>query len=320
MKNIENKLTVYFRHGFWYKGRKNMRKFWGLVLFGLLFANNTLAAGVTDAGLRRENCSQVIDNPESMFGWMDEAVSFLKLYEYSPYKEKKEGDVACATSEYLYYKTTGSVATHPGRRIKTCITCPSGYGIATVMAINESWDCLITYDICVERPTCPSECPSQTEWTSISTGMEAKCLIQSGVGGCMKRCKEGYYQTWKRWELGDFPGDITCKPCPENAVPCTTDLDGNRIKCEQNYYRIDNAPSTSSYVDMECIRCPYYGAVPTVTSGTGATSVNRCYVPNTQHMRDGAGNEFRFKSNCYYTGDYDPDGNYPVSTHPKPID
>lgn len=300
-----------------------MRKFWGLSLFGLFIfcANNAFAAGVTDAGLNRaNNCSQVIDNPESMIGWMDEAVSFLKLYEYSPYKEKKEGDVACATSEYLYYETTGPVATKPGRRIKTCITCPSGYGIATVMAINESWDCLITYDICVERPTCPSECPSQTEWTSISTGMEAKCLIQSGVGGCMKRCKEGYYQTWKRWELGDFPGDITCKPCPENAVPCTTDLDGNRIKCEQNYYRIDNAPSTSSYVDMECIRCPYYGAVPTVTAGTGATSVNKCYVPNTQHMRDSAGNEFRFKSNCYYTGDYDPDGNYPVSTHPKPID
>ncbi len=299
-----------------------MRKFWVLSLFGLFIfcANNAFAAGVTDAGLRSANCSQVIDNPESMIGWFEETVSLLKLYEYSPYKEKKEGDVACATSEYLYYKTTGPAATTPGRRIKTCITCPSGYGIATVMAINESWDCLITYDICVERPTCPSECPSQTEWTSISTGMEARCLIQSGVGSCMKRCKEGYYQTWKRWELGEFPGTITCKPCPENAVPCTTDLDGNRITCEQNYYRIDNAPSTSSYVDMECIRCPYYGAVPTVTSGTGATSVNRCYVPNTQHMRDAAGNEFRFKSNCYYTGDYDPDGNYPVSTHPKPID
>ena len=296
-----------------------MRKFWGLSLFGLFIfcANNAFAAGVTDAELYTGvNCSQIIDPPSSVIGWMDENVSFLELYEYSPYKEK-EGDVACATWEYLYYETTGPTATTPGRRIKTCITCPSGYGIATVMAINDPWDCLITYDICVDTPTCPSECPSQTEWTSISTGMEAKCLIQSGEGLCMERCKEGYYQAWKR---PDLPGTLTCKPCPENAVHCTAELEWSNVKCEQNYYLIDNASSTSSYVSLECIRCPYYGAVPTVTSGTGATSVNRCYVPNSQHMRDGAGNEFRFKSNCYYTGDYDPDGNYPVSTHPKPID
>ena len=302
-----------------------MRKFWVLSLFGLFIfcANNAFAAGVTDAGLSRYNC--VEEHPTSsveLVQWVhDENVSLLKLYEYSPYKQK-EGDVDCATSEYLYYSSSFPASISPGYRMKTCITCPSGYGIATVMAINQTWDCLITYDICVDTPTCPSECPSQTEWTSISTGMEAKCLIQSGVGGCMKRCKEGYYQTWKgRWDFEhDWPGSFRCQKCPENALPCTGSLDGDLIKCEQNYYRIDKASSTSSYVNMECIRCPYYGAVPTVTAGTGATSVNRCYVPNTQHMRDIAGNEFRFKSNCYYTGDYDPDGNYPVSTHPKPID
>ena len=279
-----------------------MRKFWGLVLFGLLFANNALAAAVIDAGQDSiANCSQIIDPPSSMAGWTKENVSFLVLYEDSPHKEK-EGDVACATSEFLFYETTGPTATTPGRYIESCITCPSGYGGAIVMAINKSWDCLITYDICVDTPTCPSECPSQTEW---------------------KRCKEGYYQTWKgRWDFEhDWPGSFRCQKCPENAVPCTAGLvDGYQIECEQNYYRVDKAPSTSSYVNMECIRCPYYGAVPTVTAGTGATSVNRCYVPNTQHMRDGDGNEFRFKSNCYYTGDYDPDDNNPGSIHPKPID
>ena len=305
-----------------------MRKFWGLSLFGLFIfcANNAFAAGVTDAGLRSANCSQVIDNPESMIGWFEETVSLLKLYEYSPYKEKKEGDVACATSEYLYYKTTGPAATTPGRRIKTCITCPSGYGIATVMAINESWDCLITYDICVERPTCPSECPSQTEWTSISTGMEAICLIQSGVGSCMKRCKEGYYQTWKgRWDFEhDWPGSLRCQKCPANSVHCEPGTEGHSgeigltmFKCEKNYYRVDKNSSTSSYVNYECQHCPSYASVPTVTAGTGATSVNQCYVPNTQHMRDAAGNEFRFSDKCYYTGTYTPGGMMQI--YPKPI-
>ena len=69
-----------------------MRKFWGLSLFGLFIfcANNAFAAGVKDAGLSYSTCSQVIDNPESMIGWFEETVSLLKLYEYSPYKEKKK--------------------------------------------------------------------------------------------------------------------------------------------------------------------------------------------------------------------------------------
>lgn len=296
-----------------------MRKFWGLVLFGLLFANNAFAViGIEDGGTNPSStCTKWTGACSSSH---QENFQSMEIVAGDSDTDSLYGDVACKTSESACY--TSSLMSPNYWYIESCLSCPAGYELAVVVAKdknNHMRDCKITYKVCVEA-TCPSECPSETEWTSISTGMEAKCLIQSGVGGCMKRCKEGYYQTWKRWELGDFPGDITCKPCPENAVPCTTDLDGNRIKCEQNYYRIDNAPSTSSYVDMECIRCPYYGAVPTVTSGTGATSVNRCYVPNTQHMRDGAGNEFRFKSNCYYTGDYDPDGNYPVSTHPKPID
>ena len=296
-----------------------MRKFWGLVLFGLLFANNAFAViGIEDGGTNPSStCTKWTGACSSSH---QENFQSMEIVAGDSDTDSLYGDVACKTSESACY--TSSLMSPNYWYIESCLSCPAGYELAVVVAKdrnNHIRDCKITYKVCVEA-TCPSECPSETEWTSISTGMEAKCLIQSGVGGCMKRCKEGYYQTWKRWELGDFPGDITCKPCPENAVPCTTDLDGNRIKCEQNYYRIDNAPSTSSYVDMECIRCPYYGAVPTVTSGTGATSVNRCYVPNTQHMRDGAGNEFRFKSNCYYTGDYDPDDNNPVSIYPKPID
>ena len=306
-----------------------MRKFWVLSLFGLFIfcANNAFAAGVTDAGLSRYNC--VEEHPTSsveLVQWVhDENVSLLKLYEYSPYKQK-EGDVDCATSEYLYYSSSFPASISPGYRMKTCITCPSGYGIATVMAINQTWDCLITYDICVDTPTCPSECPSQTEWTSISTGMEAKCLIQSGVGGCMKRCKEGYYQTWKgRWDFEhDWPGSFRCQKCPANSVHCEPGTEGHSgeigltmFKCEKNYYRVDKNLSTSSYVNYECQHCPSYASVPTVTSGTGATSVNRCYVPNTQHMRDAAGNEFRFSDKCYYTGTYTPGGMMQI--YPQPI-
>lgn len=283
-----------------------MRKFWGLSLFGLFIfcANNAFAAvGVDDGGQSPYVCSEL-----SCSGFVttdDTSVT---------------GGQNCAASESLCYgsKPPSGVV---GYNYKTtsCTSCPNGYVMDTVTQTStNARDCVVTYQTCLKQNICPSECPSQTEWTSISTEMEAKCLIQSGEALCMERCKEGYYQTWKRWE--QKPGSLRCKKCPENAVPCTADLDGNRLKCEQNYYRVDNAPSTSSYVNMECIRCPYYAAVPTVTAGTGATSVNQCYVPNTQHMRDGVGNEFRFKSNCYYTGDYDPDGNNPVSTQPKPID
>ena len=297
-----------------------MRKFWGLVLFGLLFANNAFAViGIEDGGTNPSStCTKWTGACSSSH---QENFQSMEIVASDSDTDSLYGDVACKTSESACY--TSSLMSPNYWYIESCLSCPAGYELAVVVAKdknNHIRDCKITYKVCVEA-TCPSECPSETEWTSISTGMEAKCLIQSGVGGCMKRCKEGYYQTWKRWDFEhDWPGSLRCQKCPENAVPCTADLDGNRIKCEQNYYRIDNAPSTSSYVDMECIRCPYYGAVPTVTTGTGATSVNQCYVPNTQHMRDGAGNEFRFKSNCYYTGDYDPDGDHLVSTHPKPID
>ena len=297
-----------------------MRKFWGLVLFGLLFANNAFAViGIEDGGTNPSStCTKWTGACSSSH---QENFQSMEIVAGDSDTDSLYGDVACKTSESACY--TSSLMSPNYWYIESCLSCPAGYELAVVVAKdknNHIRDCKITYKVCVEA-TCPSECPSETEWTSISTGMEAKCLIQSGVGGCMKRCKEGYYQTWKRWDFEhDWPGSLRCQKCPENAVPCTADLDGNRIKCEQNYYRIDNAPSTSSYVDMECIRCPYYGAVPTVTTGTGATSVNQCYVPNTQHMRDGAGNEFRFKSNCYYTGDYDPDGDHLVSTHPKPID
>lgn len=297
-----------------------MRKFWGLVLFGLLFANNAFAViGIEDGGTNPSStCTKWTGACSSSH---QENFQSMEIVAGDSDTDSLYGDVACKTSESACY--TSSLMSPNYWYIESCLSCPAGYELAVVVAKdknNHIRDCKITYKVCVEA-TCPSECPSETEWTSISTGMEAKCLIQSGVGGCMKRCKEGYYQTWKRWDFEhDWPGSLRCQKCPENAVPCTADLDGIQIECEQNYYRIDNAPSTSSYVDMECIRCPYYGAVPTVTAGTGATSVNRCYVPNTQHMRDIAGNEFRFKSNCYYTGDYDPDGNHLVSTHPKPID
>ena len=298
-----------------------MRKFWGLVLFGLLFANNAFAViGIEDGGTNPSStCTKWTGACSSSH---QENFQSMEIVAGDSDTDSLYGDVACKTSESACY--TSSLMSPNYWYIESCLSCPDGYELAVVVAKdrnNHIRDCKITYKVCVEA-TCPSECPSQTEWTSISTGMEAKCVIQSGVGGCMKRCKDGYYQTWKgRWDFEhDWPGSFRCQKCPENAVPCTGNLDGDMIKCEQNYYRIDKASSTSSYVNMECIRCPYYGAVPTVTAGTGATSVNRCYVPNTQHMRDGAGNEFRFKSNCYYTGDYDPDGNYPVSTHPKPID
>ena len=298
-----------------------MRKFWGLVLFGLLFANNAFAViGIEDGGTNPSStCTKWTGACSSSH---QENFQSMEIVAGDSDTDSLYGDVACKTSESACY--TSSLMSPNYWYIESCLSCPAGYELAVVVAKdknNHIRDCKITYKVCVEA-TCPSECPSETEWTSISTGMEAKCVIQSGVGGCMKRCKDGYYQTWKgRWDFEhDWPGSFRCQKCPENAVPCTGNLDGDMIKCEQNYYRIDNASSTSSYVNMECIRCPYYGAVPTVTAGTGATSVNRCYVPNTQHMRDGAGNEFRFKSNCYYTGDYDPDGNYPVSTHPKPID
>ena len=298
-----------------------MRKFWGLVLFGLLFANNAFAViGIEDGGTNPSStCTKWTGACSSSH---QENFQSMEIVAGDSDTDSLYGDVACKTSESACY--TSSLMSPNYWYIESCLSCPAGYELAVVVAKdknNHIRDCKITYKVCVEA-TCPSECPSETEWTSISTGMEAKCVIQSGVGGCMKRCKDGYYQTWKgRWDFEhDWPGSFRCQKCPENAVPCTGNLDGDMIKCEQNYYRIDNASSTSSYVNMECIRCPYYGAVPTVTAGTGATRVNRCYVPNTQHMRDGAGNEFRFKSNCYYTGDYDPDGNYPVSTHPKPID
>ena len=297
-----------------------MRKFWGLVLFGLLFANNAFAViGIEDGGTNPSStCTKWTGACSSSH---QENFQSMEIVAGDSDTDSLYGDVACKTSESACY--TSSLMSPNYWYIESCLSCPAGYELAVVVAKdknNHIRDCKITYKVCVEA-TCPSECPSETEWTSISTGMEAKCLIQSGVGGCMKRCKEGYYQTWKgRWDFEHYwPGSFRCQKCPENAVPCTGNLDGDMIKCEQNYYRIDKASSTSSYVNMECIRCPYYGAVPTVTAGTGATSVNRCYVPNTQHMRDIAGNEFRFKSNCYYTGDYDPD-NHLGSTHPKPID
>ena len=300
-----------------------MRKFWGLSLFGLFIfcANNAFAViGIEDGGTNPSGtCTKWTGACSSSH---QENFQSMEIVAGDSDTDSLYGDVACKTSESACY--TSSQMSPNYWYIESCLSCPDGYELAVVVAKDRNnyiRDCKITYKVCVEA-TCPSECPSETEWTSVSAGMEAKCLIQSGVGSCLKRCKEGYYQTWKgRWDFEhDWPGSFRCQKCPENAVPCTASLDGDQIKCEQNYYRIDKALSTSSYVNMECIRCPYYAAVPTVTAGTGATSVNQCYVPNTQHMRDGAGNEFRFKSNCYYTGDYDPDGNYPVSTHPKPID
>ena len=304
-----------------------MRKFWALSLFGLFIfcANNAFAViGIEDGGTNPSStCTKWTGACSSSH---QENFQSMEIVAGDSDTDSLYGDVACKTSESACY--TSSLMSPNYWYIESCLSCPDGYELAVVVAKdrnNHIRDCKITYKVCVEA-TCPSECPSETEWTSISTGMEAKCLIQSGVGGCMKRCKEGYYQTWKgRWDFEhDWPGSLRCQKCPANSVHCEPGTEGHSgeigltmFKCEKNYYRVDKNLSTSSYVNYECQHCPSYASVPTVTSGTGATSVNQCYVPNTQHMRDAAGNEFRFSDKCYYTGTYTPGGMMQI--YPQPI-
>ena len=288
-----------------------MRKFWGLVLFGLLFANNALAAvGVDDGGQSTNACSE---QSCSDFPTMDDA--------------SVTGGQNCATSESLCYESrppSGFI----GYNYKTtsCTSCPSGFVMDTVTQTStDALDCVVTYNTCVKQ-RCPDECPSETEWTPDDTipGLIRQCTVRtsSGTGECIEICDEGYYDQKAAYDPNDqdFPVDewqklsIKCKPCPKGG---TCERGSNAPTCNKNSYSYSENKSAANYFLYTCESCPYYGRVPTVTSGAGATSVNQCYVPNTQHMRDAAGNEFRFSDKCYYTGTYTPGGM--VSIYPQPI-
>ncbi len=314
MKNIENKPPFIFGTVSDVKEGKIMRKIWLLSLFALFafYANNALAAdvGVDDGGQSTNACSE---QSCSDFPTMDDA--------------SVTGGQNCATSESLCYESrppSGFI----GYNYKTtsCTSCPSGYVMDTVTQTStDALDCVVTYNTCVKQ-RCPDECPSETEWTPDDTipGLIRQCTVttSSGTGECIEICDEGYYDQKAAYDPNDqdFPVDewqklsIKCKPCPANG---TCERGSNAPTCNKNYYSYSENKSAANYFLYTCKSCPYYGRVSTLTSGAGATSVNQCYVPNTQHMRDAAGNEFRFESNCYYTGTYTSGGM--VSMYPQPI-
>ena len=290
-----------------------MRKFWALSLFGLFafYANNALAAvGVEDGQQSTNACSE---QSCSDFPTMDDT--------------SVTGGQNCAASESLCYESrppSGFI----GYNYKTtsCTSCPSGYVMNTVTQTStDALDCVVTYNTCVKQ-RCPDECPSETEWTPDDTipGLIRQCTVKtsSGTGECIEICDEGYYDQKAAYDPNDqdFPVDewqklsIKCKPCPANG---TCERGSNAPTCNKNYYSYSENKSAANYFLYTCKSCPYYGRVSTLTSRAGATSVNQCYVPNTQHMRDAAGNEFRFESNCYYTGTYTSGGM--VSMYPQPI-
>ena len=96
-----------------------MRKFWGLVLFGLLFANNALAdVGVEDGGqYAAYECSQEDCLIEASGAINDSSIT---------------GGQNCATSESLCYDSKGTV-TLAKRKTTSCTSCPSGYVMIRVL-------------------------------------------------------------------------------------------------------------------------------------------------------------------------------------------
>ena len=300
-----------------------MRKIWMLSLFGLFAfcTNSTFAASDGE----EEKPYYVVDGGQSRYVCSEQSYSIGM----NPLNDPSiTGGQNCSSQVSLYYMSVPyenfSGITY---KIPVCTSCPSGYVMDTVTQTStDVLDCVVTYQTCRKQNTCPADCPSQTEYTPdpSGNGIERICVKYQNEFNCVPQCQEGYYQTWKgRWN-NNYSGSFRCQKCPENSVHCEAGTEGHSgeisapmFECERNYYRVDKNSLTSPYVNYECRRCPSYASVPTVTSGTGATSVNRCYVPNSQHMRDAAGNEFRFESNCYYTGTYTPGGS--VQIYPRPI-
>lgn len=192
----------------------------------------------------------------------------------------------CATSEKLTYMHYDGGMVGGLFNVTSCKTCASGYGLreTTQVSSNTTNHCTVTFSYCVkeaENP-CPSNCPSQVEYTSQTgsrTGQEAICVIEIGSGAtCEYRCKRGYYNT------SVFAGGITCTACPANAT-CSN----NEASCNIGYYKRPKQSGVISNI-VNCDACPTYNngssSVSGLTAAAGAQSITDCYEPKgTGHVQ-----------------------------------
>ena len=81
-----------------------------------------------------------------------------------------------------------------------CTECESNYTLyseTVTVSSTESY----TYGVCrlsevqppIQVTTCPDDCPSEDEWTSVTVSSEAICTGSIISKSCLYRCKVGYY-------------------------------------------------------------------------------------------------------------------------------
>lgn len=193
--------------------------------------------------------------------------------------------------EWVCYKdpTGGSTRTV---KIQKCDECGDDAVLVYAPGLDSGMlNCDVPTEWCMPRAdaeeggyVCPDECPSESSWTQVSTGLEAICRGGQGLGGyqfaCEYRCKSGYYPT--RGSSGMTKP--TCTTCPTNA---TCDGGDSLPSCVKDYYREKDTGVGTRY---KCTRCPGYYVGDTITFGqtvsAGATAKSQCYeAKGTGHVK-----------------------------------
>lgn len=122
------------------------------------------------------------------------------------------------------------------------------------------------------------------------------CPYNTSQTECTKNCCERNDGTYKT-DLGNgvihvqtFRTDVECGITKDDKNMVTCHTSDNYI-CDVNYYGNPNA----SPLDPTCTRCPSGG----YTTGTGATSITKCYVNGGS---DSTGT-FSYTQACYYNNE-----------------
>lgn len=151
----------------------------------------------------------------------------------------------------------------------TCYKCPdtdSNYEYCTSNAGSDNQCRQFKYTsdgyvFCGTGNTCSIAAPG----VQASTMVSAYCSEYKGVASLSKCAVMGCSTGW------------------------TPSGDRSQCVCAQGYYRSGN----------NCLVCPSYNGTPGTTSGSGATSINECFVPLDTPFFDNTGT-FIYSTFCYY--------------------
>ena len=262
-----------------------MRKLLFLFICGAIFATPHVAAAVTAGASISGSCTQVTPTGTTA--------------PLTPNDTSLTATANCATSDYIYYHGgSGGASSSMNYRKQYCKTCNSGYHLEEkTQTSTRATGCTVTWTTCTDNPPCAGlVCQNELTWTNhdnYSTNHnQMRC--NTSTDKCEFRCASGYYDNGRATIAGSTR---PCSACPLYAT-CAA---GDSPKCNKNYYRSQTTSSING-ITYKCNKCPTLGtnSVAGLTSSSGATNINACYIPANVTVNETEG-RYLFTSNCNYS-------------------